>query len=251
MGYTLTYSDSAKGWQSFYSFEPDMMIGMNNRFYSAKGGKLYIHNSDNVNRNNFYGTQYTSKITGFINDAPSTVKTFKTIVLDSNSAWDCNVYSDLGSGNIQAEWFSLKEGNYYGHIRRNEDDGVLELRSVQGMGNVSSVNSDTPSATILTFTFDLGSMISLTDKVYKESGGNISLVGSITSINKADKTITVDTTVAGGSIPTANQFLLYIKNNIAESYGTTGYYLKYELESSSTSFAEIFGIGTNLFRSLP
>ena len=42
--YTLTYSQGAKGWPSFYSFQPEMMIGMNNYFYSFKGGDLYSKN---------------------------------------------------------------------------------------------------------------------------------------------------------------------------------------------------------------
>ena len=36
--YTLTYSESSKGFPSFYSFVPDYMIGMNRFFYSFKGG---------------------------------------------------------------------------------------------------------------------------------------------------------------------------------------------------------------------
>ena len=30
--YTLTYSDGAQGWPSFYSYHPDYMLGMNNPF---------------------------------------------------------------------------------------------------------------------------------------------------------------------------------------------------------------------------
>ena len=55
--YTLTYSQSSKGFPSFYSFYPDWMIGMNNYFYSFKGGNLYRHNV-NETRNNYYGVQY-------------------------------------------------------------------------------------------------------------------------------------------------------------------------------------------------
>jgi hypothetical protein len=54
MAYTLTYSETAQGWPSFYSFTPERMIGMNNHFYSFDEGKLYQHNSDAVGRNNFH-----------------------------------------------------------------------------------------------------------------------------------------------------------------------------------------------------
>jgi len=251
MAYTLTYSESAKGWPSFYSFEPEMMIGMNNYFYSFKGGALYRHNTGS-DRNNFYGTQYKSTIRGVINDEPSTIKTFKTISLESTAPWNCTLTSDLGSGFIDREWFSLKEGDYYAHIRRNEDDGVLEMRSLQGIGSSIDVNSSDPSAVVVTFSFKPDSMISVGDKMHRQTSGGLSLVGSITAIS--GRTITVNTTVSGGSIPAVGVFLAYIKNNVAESYGTTGYYMQYDLElpvSVSSVFTEIYGIGSSLFKSYP
>ncbi|MGA1703171.1 MAG: hypothetical protein ACO393_06155 [Methylophilaceae bacterium] len=248
MAYTLTYSEAAKGWPSFYSFEPEMMIGMNNYFYSFKGGKLYRHNTGST-RNNFYGQQYSSRITGVINEDPSTVKTFKTISLESTAPWDCTLTSDLGSGYIDSAWFTLKEGDYYGHIRRNDNDGVLEMRSLQGIGSSTDVDSTDASAVVITFPFKLDSMISVGDKMYRQSAGSLALVGDIVSKNK--KTLTVDTSIIGGSIPSTGTFLAYIKNNVAESYGTTGYYMQYEIENHDTTFVEIYGIGSSLFKSYP
>lgn len=246
MSYTLTYSEGAAGWTSFYSFEPEMMIGMNNYFYSFKGGKLYRHNTGSK-RNNFYGQQYTSRITGVINEEPSTVKTFKTISLESTAPWNCTVTSDLGSGYIDSSWFSLKEGDYYGYIRRNEDDGVLEMRSLQGIGSCSDVDSTDSAAVVVSFTFKPDSIISNGDLMYKYTLGNPVLIGSVKG--KGKYTITVDT--SAGTLPTVGDFLIYIKNNVAESYGTTGYYMQYELENDSESFVEIFGIGSTLFKSNP
>ena len=73
--YTLSYSESAQGWPSFYSFIPDYMLGMNNYFYTFKGGNLYRHNV-NETRNNFYGTQYNSKIQSVFNVSPLENKIF-------------------------------------------------------------------------------------------------------------------------------------------------------------------------------
>ena len=46
--YTLTYSESVKGWPSFYSYYPDFILGMNQYLYTFKGGNLYRHNTGNV-----------------------------------------------------------------------------------------------------------------------------------------------------------------------------------------------------------
>lgn len=251
MAYTLTYSDGVKGWTSFYSFYPEQMIGMNNRFYSFNGGNLWVHNSDDVERNSFYDpngeTNSTSKITGVINEDPSTVKTFKTFYLESNDSWDATFLSDLGSGYIDNSWFSLKEGDYYAHIRRNSNDGVIEMRSAQGIGTPTGVNSTDPSAVLVSFGFNIDSMISVGDLMYEQALVGVTLIGTITDVQGS--VITVDTT--SGSIPDTSTFVLYIKNNVAESYGTTGYYLEYTIENDSSNFVEIYAIGSSLFKSYP
>ena len=65
--YTLTYSELTQGFPSFYSYIPDWMIGMNNHFYTFKGGNLYKHNEGVYN--NYYGIQYGSSVTSVFNDA--------------------------------------------------------------------------------------------------------------------------------------------------------------------------------------
>ena len=250
MAYTLTYSDSIKGWPSFYSYEPEAMIGMNNYFYSFKGGELYRHNTNTI-RNRFYNIDYKSSITGVINDNPSLVKTFKTINIESNKPWNCTLDSDLDSGYIDRDWFSLKEGEYFAYIRRREGETSLDLRSRQGIGSVDSVDSSILSAVVLGFTFNIDSIISVGDKIYTI---NSSLIGTITSVSSGE--ITVDTTLEldPGVIPVSGDYIMCIKNSVAESYGTTGYYLGYEIElpvGTASSFTEIYSIGSNLFKSYP
>lgn len=249
MAHTLTYSESAKGWPSFYSFYPEMMVGMNNYFYSFKGGNLYRHNTGSQ-RNTYYDalTPDASTITGVINDSPSTVKKFKTISLEGTAAWDCTVTSDLESGYIDSTWFSLKEGDYYGFIRRNQDDNVFEARSAQGIGSVDTVDSSVTTAVELNFTFTISSMISVGDKVYKIVGGSPTVVGLITSISGSQIVVDAD---ASGIIPVAGDYLFCVKDNKAESYGTTGYFLRYTLSNTSSNFVELFGIGSSLFKSFP
>jgi len=249
MAYTLTYSENAKGWPSFYSFTPEKMIGMNNAFYSFKGGSLYKHNSNSSPRNNFYGEQGQSTLSGVINIEPSTIKKFKTISLEGNASWDCSVYSDLESGYINKDWFSLKEGKQYAYIRRRSDDNTFEARSAQGIGSVSTVDSSVITSVVLTFTFDVGSMISIGDKLYGILSGTPDFAGTVIAVSGT--TITIDSDQTGATIPVNGQFIMYVKNNIAESYGATGYYLAYTLTNDSTSFVELYGISSNLFKSFP
>ena len=86
--YTLSYSESSKGWPSFYSFIPDFMIGMNSFFYSFKGGNIWRHNT-NANRNEYYGvpgTQAPSTITSVFNPEPTlSIKLFKTLSYEATT----------------------------------------------------------------------------------------------------------------------------------------------------------------------
>ena len=247
--YTLSFSPSVNGWPSFYSFVPEVMIGMNSYLYSFNGGNLYRHNT-NETRNNFYGVQYTSKITGVVNDEPSAVKVFKAMSLESNSPWDCTVTSDLSSGYMDSTWFSKKEGDYFAYIRRNANDDNLALRSAQGVGEATAINTAVATAITVSFGFNIDSIASVGDKLYRVvgGGGTNGLLGVITGI--AGDTITIDGTT-GVTLPLVGSYIFYVKDNVAESYGAIGYYMQYELENSSTNFVELFAVGTELFKSNP
>ena len=77
--YTLSYSETSKGWPSFYSFNPDFMIGMNSYFYSFKGGNIWRHNTG-ANRNTYYGQFSRATIRSVFNPEPTlSIKLFKTL----------------------------------------------------------------------------------------------------------------------------------------------------------------------------
>ena len=55
--YTISYDPGVQGFPSFYSYQPDYMMGMNSYFYTFKNGNLYRHNT-NETRNQYYGVNY-------------------------------------------------------------------------------------------------------------------------------------------------------------------------------------------------
>lgn len=246
---TLAYSDSVKGWTSFYSFLPERMIGMNNRFFTFKDGNLWIHNSDNVDRLDFYEEPLISRtpahIEGVINEAPHDVKTFKTFVLEGTAPWKTEVESNLGTGFIDASWYALKEGDYFAHIRRT---GVeFDFRSALGLSNITDVVVSGTNYTI-TMEFNVDGMVSIGDVFYDINVSFPVYVGVISDI--VDNVITVDIDIQS-TAPTIGRLGVAVKNSTAESYGTTGYYLKYKVSGTFSGFVELFAIGSNLFKSYP
>ena len=259
MKYTLTYNKNVEGWTSFFSYHPEMMLGMNGAFYSFKGGELYKHNT-NANRNTFYQDWWDelgfpddafepSKVTSVFNKEPLTIKNFKTIATYGNSPWSCSVITDLSTGDIDSSYFVEKEGNWFAYIRSLSGDDNLRLRSAQGVGSVDTVDDPGTATTVLNFTFNIGTIVSIGDLAYKNNAGAIEFIGAITGFTNTS--ITINNTPPSANAVNDGDYILYIKNSVAESYGARGYYMQYELENGSTDRVELFSVKSNVFKSYP
>ena len=99
---TLSFDEQIKGWTSRYSYVPSNMFSVQNNFYSTvtsaekqdifnqtgvQIGDIFQHYSNNVNRANFYTTQYVSQIKSIFNINPSVIKTFQTINYEGAPNW--------------------------------------------------------------------------------------------------------------------------------------------------------------------
>ena len=275
--YTLTYSESVQGFPSFYSYIPDMMIGMNNYFYSFKAGELYRHNTNNT-RNQYYydywnkvGTPASAIVSSMIksvfNDAPLENKIFKTINLESTDPWTATLQTDLQlNGNIDYTWFEKKESDWFAFVRAVNDpvnpvpSDQYALRNLNGIGNSTNVQVGVPVAGKTTVTFalttDIGSIISIGDYLYFIVGGVPSFAGVIEQINVnipgGINTIVIDNT-GGVAIPAVVTFFLAIKNATAESHGMLGHYCEFTLTlpNTFTAASELFAVESEVMKSYP
>ena len=238
---TITYSPSSQGWTSFWSYFPDWMTGLNNTFYTWSNGSLYKHNS-NQTRNNFYGVQGQSELTTILNTEPTTVKMFKTLAVDSTSAWRAEITTDLNEGEIDQSLFIEKEGHFFAHIRRTYGDLDHKAISTQGIGECSAVDTG-----VITFSFNLDSSISIGDTLYYvDSNDNLVEIGVITA--KSTQSLTVGTVL---NAPSPSDFIAYVKSSSVESYGARGYYAEVKLTNDSVGEVELFEVSSNVFKSNP
>lgn len=265
MTYTLTYSENVNGWVSFYSFEPDWMIGMNNYFYTFKGGNLYRHNV-NTTRNNFYGQQYGSSITSVFNDAPTENKLFKTLNIEGDSAWEATMYTDLQyTGFIEKGWFEKKEQSWYAFVRNSGEIPATPqeypLRSLNGIGRSLVVSTVGPTTTI-SFSISplvaIGNIISVGDIVYFSLPpyNTPQLAGQVTFINVDYRAglnaLVINSSIAGAvPIPIQDPYFLFIKNSVAESHGVLGHYCVFTLENRTGDKVELFAAETEAMKSYP
>jgi hypothetical protein len=245
---TLSYSPSVEGFPTFYSYIPDYIIGMNNNLYTFKGGNLYKHH-DNNTRGRFYGVNNVPNcsVTSVFNPSPTEVKLFKTIALESDDSWDVDLLTDLQTGIINEAWFELKEGSYFSFVRADNSPVNFKMRSVNGIGRVSSVVSLGGGLYNLVFTIAVDSIMSIGDSIY--FGSTPLEVGAVTAVSADRKTITVNATA--GPVPSPADFILYAKNQQAESHGVLGYYCEFKLENNNTQPVELFSVASSIFKSYP
>ena len=220
------------------------MTEMNSIFYTFYKGELWKHNI-NTKRNNFYGQNHSSTLRGIFNNDPLTVKMFNTLSLNSTHPWSADIFININAGSMNYSYFVEKENQWYSYIRRFDDTIDVKALSTQGVGSADNINTTNPAAVIATFLFNIDTSISIGDKLYKNSSGNLVLIGTI--INLSINSIVVDTTV--GSIPLTSDFLICVKNSQTESFGARGYYMNVYLENDLTEQVKLFAIGTSVFKS--
>jgi len=270
MNYTLSYSEGVAGWVSYYSYYPDWMIGMNNYFYTFKGGNIYKHNVNNF-RNTFYKPWWAqlgfsenaftpTSIQSVFNNAALENKLFKTINLEGDAPWGVALETDIQiSGYIDQSWFEKKEQSYFAFVRNNTI-GQLSLRSLNGIGRSYQVVSGTTIKFSINPLISLGNIISVGDLLYFfDPPSSIPLLaGKVTAIDvdypNNLNNLTIDPSVPGSitfPITTQNPYLLYIKNSVAESHGVLGHYCTFTLTNDYNSKIELFAAETNVMKSFP
>ena len=263
--WTLSYSDNSQGWPSFYSYNPDYMIGMNNYFYTFKEGNLYQHNTNTL-RNNYYGEQFNSQISSVFNVNPLENKIFKTINLESDSAWQAYMETDIQqNGIIEDGWFEKKEGSWFSYVRKEGQVPALEgqyaLRSANGIGKTSNVSVD-GGLTTLSFSTDplvsIGSIISIGDYIYHSlpQYTELNFGGVVTNIqvdlqNGINKIFVSTNNTAAVAFPLNDPYIMYLKSSEAESPGLLGHYCIFTIVNFNTNQTELFAVESDVMKSYP
>jgi len=234
---TIVYDEEVKGWTSFFSYEPELMTGLNGRFFSFSEGELYLHNSKNVPRNNFYGEQYSSKVSVIFNDDPSTEKMFKNIMLEGNKTWSVNLKTNLTEGSIFRDEFHKKKSRYFAYTRRNEDNKELSSFAANGIGVAESVVGN-----VLGFKSDINNSINIGDNVTQIQGEEPIEIGFIESIDRKNKSLSFG---VYENPPSGSGFCYATKNARIEGDKIRGYYMRADLENIDIDFSELFAITSN------
>lgn len=111
-GTTLAFNEDADKWVTYYSYVPEFMHKFINGFFAFKDGRLWEQNVNEL-RNNFFGVQYTSKITFYCNLNPSEVKNFYSMRQKSNKVWSVpDIEIPPRYGKPEGQKSRLKKGRF-------------------------------------------------------------------------------------------------------------------------------------------
>ena len=240
---TVSYSESIDGWSSRKSFLPEGGLSINNKYYTFKNGSLYEHHSGTINT--FYGTKTDSTVTFLLNEAPANVKNFRTLNYEGDSGWVCsNIITNKQDGEVSS--FVEKEGKYFNYISGiTETESTIDVNAlnVQGLGNLTSQAVASGNRTF-TYAFNLNNDIQINDKLYYvDASNNKQNLGSITAINKINKTITI---VDTSEVPQAGAYMFYVKDAKFNTSGVLGYYASVTMTNTATVNKELYSVGSEI-----
>jgi len=258
---TITYEKRVQGFPSFYSYRPDMMVGMNNHFYSFKGGELFRHNVNEA-RNEFYGVDYPTIMKSVFNDTPLQNKLYKTVNIEGDAPWAITFNTDTDQlGEVQELWFEKKEQTWYAFIRFQvkglPTEWTYDLRSLNGIGKSTTAVINAAETTIdFDLSVSIGSVISVGDLFYYAVPPFDTPVfaGVVTEINidlpAGINNIVIDNS-SGTPIVNQDDFYLYIKSAVAESHGVLGHYCVFTMQNEADTKIELFALETEVMKSYP
>ena len=154
---TVSFSESINGWESRKSYIPEHGVSLNKTYYTFSGGDMWKH-TDTATRNTFYGGSFVdSQITLLLNEAPSSIKKYKTINYEGSrsreyntsgaqtkTGWYVNnITTDQQSGEIQQ--FKDKENKWYNYIKGKAISGTaIDTKdfNIQGIGKLSALSGN-------------------------------------------------------------------------------------------------------------
>jgi hypothetical protein len=234
-----------RGWTSRMSFVPEAAISLNNDYYTMKNGELWVHNS--ATRSNFYGVQANSTVTPIFNDAPSSIKNFKTLSYEGDAGWVADVLTDQQDGEVEA--WKKKENLYFNYIKgkattlANIDTGEF---AVQGLGFPTSVSA-TSTQGVYSFVLEAVNVsLQKGDKVYFEDASDsntIKLLGNCVTVGS--NAITVEIIPQDPS--TTADFIFFVKDTEKNTSGIIGYHASVEMKTTSSDKKELFAVNSEVF----
>tara|TARA_R100001509_G_scaffold26840_2_gene14017 strand:+ start:40 stop:3438 length:3399 start_codon:yes stop_codon:yes gene_type:complete len=235
---TSAYSTTKGLWMTFYSFVPELYAHLHDKFFSFKNGVLFKHNS-NSTRNNFYGSQFNSKITVVSRKNPSDIKVYNAISIEGNKAWSTvvsNTTQSTDASIMQSSEFDEREGMFYRVISKDATaSSTLNSSHKVVLGEVASVDGSK-----ITFTSKVSNLpFGIGDTLFKlESSSQTTLSVTVGSVS-GRKEITASGTVTG---LVAGDTVVAVSDDDINGDKIRDYHAQVQLTNTDTTAVELYAV---------
>jgi len=174
--FNIAFDTKGEKWVTRYSYTPEGMERLKNKFFSFKDGRAYIH--DKGNNNEFYGSADVSLIKVVSNYNPSLVKTFDAISLEGNDTWSATFSNTDQNSTLATGDYAQKERSYYADISRDTATSLTaNTTNITTLGT-NATGDASASTNVITFPYRINRQpvpLGKSARVYKvDSGGNAS-----------------------------------------------------------------------------
>ena len=243
--FTLGYSINNNVFTTFYSFEPESIVSLRGFLHTFKDGYLYEHN-ETASRNTFYGASAAQSLVEVISkSSPSAVKTYESLSLEGNTAWDTTISTTNQSAVIDDASYDEKEGFYYAYIHgattsRNGTDDITTTKSTDeffGLGIVDSISTNT-----ITFKNDISSMsfpLGVSSFLYKVNNTELAALSLTASSISGSNQLTCNTNVTG---LVQNDVVVLVADSAIEGDQIRDYYAIIKLTKTDTNPIELYAV---------
>ena len=241
---TIAYDTKSSVWNTRYSFIPESYAYMNNQMFTykcASSNAMWSHNED-VARNTFYGTAYSTKVNVVSAPNNSMVKTFEAASIEGNSPWSFVAKtSDQVATTVSSSDMEKRERMYYSAIPR---DTQISTAHIYPLGAVDEYATGSVSFTtkISDIPFPLGGTLYILD-----SGAYVSTGLSVSSVT-GRKSISTTGTLSG-TINPANELAVYGNSSVDGDVMRDAFVIM-EFTNSSTTPIEAYAFNTYYNRSM-
>lgn len=176
----IGFNINNKGFTSYYNYKSDYLLGAYGKHFACYEGKIY-ENEATENYNDFVGQGTKPALLKFVvNPEFASDKVFKAIMLQSNTAWNVSIKTNLTETQFTENAFTQKESFFYSEIYRD----IATNQNLKGVSVIREVNGNT-----FIFETEIPQNINVNDLLYTDE---MSLIGEVTEI--VGKTIRVNPT---------------------------------------------------------
>ncbi len=224
---TLSFDPKVNGWPTFFTYKPEQMFSIQNRFYTVKSGGLYRHYASQtgtgtvVNRNTFYGIESRSSLSFVVNQNPAASKTFQAVSYEGNSGWQLDTFtSDFtgkvrdpeGSGFIKTFDVVTPAPPATGPAIKSYYEGEYVIVYQKAITNESSTNTSVVLSSYAPSTTPpiVGAIV---------SGAGVADNTKVVSFNIASNTLTVDQNLNVTKFQTLNLSIVVDRSGYVATFG--------------------------------